>query len=160
MKKNYLNIILTLAFIGIAYLFLFVPTWFHEQGHIREAGKQGIDFYFQFYGFTLGSLLGVAPVGEAIPSSAEDCEKFNSLALENKQKITHAGVFPSIFAFTIIYSFSILLFSKFKFPKWWWFIILFLYFLFVLSTVWGNIFSPNLLNDWHIVNIPNCSLFG
>lgn len=152
------GIALGVAGVVIAFIFLFVPNWFHEQGHIVEARKQGINLEYRFYGFR--NLFERVPVGEAIPSSSEDCEKFNSLSELDRQKITHAGVLPAIVVFTIMYGLSILLLRSKKIPRWYWFIIFFIYLLAVLLTIWGNVLSPNPLNDWNRVFIPDCPSFG
>jgi len=166
MRRVCLNTIKVVAFIVVVFAFIFVPVWFHEQGHISEAKKQGINFYFRSNGVTLGTLLMKIPIGEAVSLSAKDCERFNSLSMIDKEKITHAGVMPGIIAFTVLWSIPIFLFAYYRNKTMKKSLIIYLlvyvvlYLVYVIWTLWLNVYSQNPLNDWHFVNILDCSRFG
>ena len=106
--------------------------------------------------------------GEVEPCSIKDCEIFNNLSLENKTKITHAGVTANLSLFmplALISSLLLLIFIKPLAKKELFFIILIILLILVflaipISEVLGNVYTANLRADWNLINFTNCSIFG
>lgn len=162
--KNMLLIAILLAI--IIPLVLFGDTYIHEQGHVlAAAGKYGINFHFQLH--LTPDYAGRS--GSAIPNTIQDCEKFNSLSLADKQYITHAGVRAELAFFIpilIILGLLLLLYSRrmLKDRKYMQLYLLSLLFVLCLAAILyslgQNVFNPGPLRDWNVVNFTDCRMFG
>lgn len=162
MKIVVKNLILVFILI-IALIFIyFISTFVHEQAHILSAKKQNISFEISEINIIPNiSNLSNWGGGNAIPLSKEDCEKFNQLGLENKQKITYAGVYAEIVFISFLLFFPIvLLFIKInslsKLQK-----RLLGFFIggligIIINSLLSNAFTSNPLADWNFQNFNNC----
>jgi hypothetical protein len=171
MKKIYLNIIATIIFLFLIAGSLFLETWAHEEGHIAAAKKYGINFHIDIinykfdpeHPFEWGG-------GRAVPSSTEDCEKHNVLPISKQRVISHAGVKMQLIIFIPLFLISLI--SCYAYRNLWnthfllcFFIALLaiLFGMIIIGSIWGNVIYQDPLgplNDWHVVNISNCSRFG
>ena len=153
------------GFILIMFLILFLDTYIHEQGHILSGKEQNVCLKLKSIEWT--PRIDEWGSGKAVPCSEEDCQKFNFLPLENKQKITHAGVkFEFLFITPLLVVSLFLLLSYYK--KLWgnnW-VLLVLLILFVLLlllieiyAIKGNVFTSSLKADWNFINFSNCSIY-
>ncbi len=168
MKPLTKNLIFIVAFILIVFLILFLNTYIHEQAHIYSAENQGICFKLKNIEWKPKiSQIHDWGGGNTVPCSVKDCEKFNSLSLKNKKKITHAGVYAELlFIFPLLF---ISLFLLIKCSKKLWkdnrfllgllILLNLLFFLIVFCTLKGNVFTSNPSADWNLINFSNCSIY-
>ena len=165
MKKNNYSSVLSMIFIiFIILLFAIIlsfpvkilSNYVHETGHITEAKKQNFSLTMEV--FTLNESLSILKFGrgQAIPSSKEDCNKFNSLAKEDKIKITHAGVkYELLFFMPILIISFVCIFILIRNNKQNSILFYLLTSIIILSlatilvTLYFNVFSSNPINDWN-----------
>lgn len=162
-----------LLYLFIIAIVMFFPlkilsTYIHETGHIKEAEKQNIILALKWnFSIDKNNLNNLKNFGKGMaePKSKEDCEKFNIISLENKKKITHAGVKAQLVIFVPLFLILIFLFIKYskhlysnKFILYFLIAILILIFALILVTIKYNILSSNPTADWNKVFL-NCSGF-
>jgi len=163
-KKEFFFTLKVLVWVVIIILpFLFLTTYSHEKAHIREAEKLDISMKIEYIKWLPQKDWGT---GRAVPVSKEDCEKFNSLSQEHKNKILHAGVYETTKIFSILFLISSILliiygkkvhtYNKLLFRIW---LIVTLSFLVIIGKeIYDNVFSNIPYNDWNMKFI-DCSLF-
>jgi len=139
--------------------FMIISNYVHETAHVRAADKLNVNltissiFEFENY-YKFG-------MGKAMPKSKNDCEIFNSLPLESKKKITHAGVKAQLIIFLPLLLFLIFLVSLKKtnfYSLQILSVIIALLFSLIITSAYSNVLSPNPMNDWNILFL-NCSNF-
>lgn len=143
----------------------YFSNYIHESGHISKAGKDDITFIADF---SINEYINNRGSAKAYPETKKDCEKFNSLPIDKKIEITHAGVYNQfLFLLPILIALSLLLFfykkrsylkNKCVFYLLSAFIILI--FTVLLSSLIGDVWSSNPRADWNILNFSNCSIFS
>ncbi len=144
---------------------LFLNTYLHEQAHIHSAKKQNI--YFKLKDIEWKPKIHGWGSGFVIPINQEECGKFNSLPLIKKQKITHAGVkaeFLFIMPVLFISLFILFCYSRKLLNNNWIVLTLLillniLFFLMIIYTLKGNVFTLNPQADWNFINFTNCSIY-
>jgi hypothetical protein len=160
-------LLIVLAF--VIYFSLFLSTYVHEMGHVNAAKEQNISFKISEIKYLPDfKNLKAWGLGASIPSSQANCEKFNSITIENRQKITHAGVNAQMLVFGPLFFVLLLLIIAFwkrlfvsnRFILWFLMVLALLFLVIIVFTIFGNVLSPNPLNDWHTYMFGNCSLFG
>lgn len=137
----------------------FTLQYFHETGHVDAANKQGLDFNAKLRFNILG------PSGNASPLTKDDCERFNSLPVNEKLLITHAGFWRasiiSLVSFIILLATGLVFFrnlikNQFLFALWGG-VLIFLIF-YIASTYFFDVYLP-IPNDWHRLYL-DCSKFS
>jgi len=156
--------LLLLTFI-IALPILFFSSYIHEIGHIEEAKNFGINMKIRNINF----MPDIKNLGEwghaaAVPLSNEDCEKYNSLTIENKKEINLAGVRMELLIFGLLFSISLgflIYYGKrissqnpFLFSLW--VAITLLFIVIIIFSFSGNILENNPQNDARVLWL-NCT---
>jgi len=159
-KKIIYPILLAVLFaILISYPIAIFSSYIHEYSHMYQAKDEGVCL----------NLKEIRPFGggKVEPCSIKDCEVFNSLSLESKRKITHAGVTANLALFmplSLISSLLLLVFIKPLAKKDLFLVILIILLILVflaipISEIWGNVYTANPKADWNLINFTNCSLY-
>lgn len=165
MKKLIFNLLIVLIFFILLFTLLFLNVYLHENAHIREAEKLGINLKIKEIKYIpeMKNLTNWG-AGKAAPVSLQDCEKFNSLDIKNKKKITHAGVNQEVVFLLIVY--AIISAFSIKYCSYLWktnkFALILLLTLNLFPIITGflsfhnNVFSSNPAVDWNVIFL-NCS---
>ncbi len=165
MAKPQIETIKTITIIILISVILSVPLFIisksiHEIGHIKQAEKQNITLSYP------SENMWSLEHGKTIISKT-DCEKFNSLNLDDRKKILHAGVklqmlifVPLFLILSIILTFyGKRLFDKNKLVFYFIGALTLILFSIILVSLYGNVLSSNPLNDWHLL-VLNCSSYS
>ncbi len=166
MKPLIKNLLFVLGFIFIMLVILFLNTYIHEQAHINSAKEQNISFKLR--NIEWKPQIDGWGSGFSIPTNQEECEKFNSLLLENKQKITHGGVKAEFLFISSLLFISLFILIKYVNRLWhhnWVLFVLLilfnlLFFVMIFYTFKGNVFTSNPQADWNFLNFSDCSIYG
>jgi len=154
------KILLPILILFILINLVLLNTFIHELGHIVSAGEQNISLKLKEIHIFGG--------GSVTPSSEYDCEKFNSLPIENKKRILHSGVIAELnFIFPLLTLSLILLlylFIKYKRKNSIFFLLLIILSVFLLlmvvDTLDGNVLSMKFDADWNLINLSDCSIYS
>jgi len=171
MRKWVFNFLVGIVFIFAMFGILSLDVYVHEKAHVKVASEEGVCFKIKEIGWkpSIKNLRNLGS-GKAVPVSKEECEKFNSLPIEKKKRITHAGVkaevaliLPLLCVSAFLFIFFFRKFQKFRNSKTilifslLWMVLLVLIILFTLK---NNVFTQNPEADWNLLNFPNCSRFS
>jgi hypothetical protein len=149
----------------ILYEVLVFELIIHEFAHINSAKEQNISLKLEKINWK-PAIEGWG-MGSVIPINKEECIKFNNLSLENKQKITHAGVNAELLINLSLLSlniFILMIYLKklYRTNRLLLTILIFINFILFVTiffTLKGNVFTSNPIADWNLRNLSNCSIY-
>ncbi|MBU3907326.1 MAG: hypothetical protein KKA64_03690 [Nanoarchaeota archaeon] len=165
--REHLKLIAMLILFGILFCLILIPfsSYVHEKlGHVETAEKYGVNITYSL-NIPRNFEDMFNQLGKANPASKKDCEAFNSLSLENKKKITYAGIKAELLFFLPLIIISLFL-TYFSYKRKGVNLltellisILIVSCSILLMSLLKNVYNSNPIADWNVLFL-NCSNFS